>query len=95
MKKVLMLILDAILWVGTVAPIVHLFRLCQNAAANGIYPGLDGDEKVYGVSAFMDYLLETLIFGFYWVFLWGILLAITVLFTVFMFKFIKKGQNPN
>lgn len=66
-----MLVLDAILWVGTAAPIVHLFRLCQNAAVNGAWVGIGDPEQVFGVSAFFATFFETLIFGLFWVFLWG------------------------
>lgn len=93
MKKALMIVLDVVLWICVSIPVIRFLIKCAGAAVNGAWVGIGDPEQVFGVSAFFATFFETLIFGLFWVFLWGIVLAAAIGVTILSIHLMKKWKT--
>lgn len=69
-------------WSAVIVPALLLINECIYSAVNGTTHGFNGDEMLYGLSAFIDTFTFYLCFFFPLFFVWGCLLITAISLTI-------------
>ncbi|WP_026659793.1 hypothetical protein [Butyrivibrio sp. AC2005] len=81
-KKTYLVLANMVLWVMTMSPPVYVLRECINSYINGTYHGFNGEEKIYGMEAFVDTFFFFIAFFFVVFIVWILLLLLSTTTTV-------------
>ena len=95
MKKRIVIITEIILIIATVLPVIALLWECINAAIHGTIPwgfgyGVDYNEFIYGMEAFIYTLSFYFAFLFIPVILWFTMFVFTIGFTIFTVVYLAR-----
>lgn len=94
-NKILFTLLSVIAWIAVAVPAVLLLKECIYSAVHGTIHGFNGDEMLYGFSAFIDTFTFYLCFLFPLFFLWGCLLIAAVALTIAAVVVFKESEKKN
>lgn len=94
-RKILLTLSSVIAWIAVAVPAVMLFMDCMYSYTHGTTHGFNGDEMLYGFSAFADTFMFYLCFLFPLFVLWGVLLIAAVSLTIITAVVFKKSARES